>query len=245
MKAFFRWSATLTLCVFTLSACKPSGTPSATATAEKAASASKPALQPSFSGQYDLLSEPQATTPGNKIEVLEFFGYFCSYCKLFDPALTAWAQKNRGKVVFKRVPVAFRDSMFAQQRMYYALEAMGKLESLHARIFKAVQEERLSLGTESEIVAYLGKQGVDTARFKTLYNSPAVQEKANQATALQSAYQINSIPLIAIDGRFLTSGTHALKRPGIEMTEAGAQNAVLSIMDELVAKAASERSLKK
>lgn len=245
MKAFFRWSATLTLCVFALSACKPSGAPSATTSAGKAASASAPSVQASFSGQYDILSVPQATTPGNKVEVLEFFAYFCSYCKLFDPSLTAWAQKNRGKVVFKRVPVAFRDSMFAQQRMYYALEAMGKLESLHPRIFKAIQEERQSLDTESEIVTYLAKQGVDTARFKALYNSPAIQDKANQATALQSAYQINSIPQIAIGGRYLTSGTHALKRPGIEMTETGVQNAVLSIMDELVVKAASEGSLKK
>ncbi len=245
MNASFRWFATLALCVLALSACNPSSSPQSASATGKPASASTVTLQPSFSGQYDILSVAQATEPGNKIEVLEFFGYFCSHCKSFDPGLTAWAQKNRGKIVFKRVPVAFRDNIIAQQRMYFALEAMNKLEPLHAQIFRAVQEERLPLSNETEISAYLAKHGVDTVKFKEAFHSPAVQAKASQAAALQSAYLVNSVPLIAIDGRYITSGTHALKRPGIEMTESGVQNAILSIMDELVAKSAAERSAPK
>ena len=245
MNAFFRWFATLALCVFALSACKPGASPQSAPSGDKSASAPTVTLLPSFSGQYDTLSVAQATEPGSKIEVLEFFGYFCSHCKSFDPVLTAWAQKNSGKIVLKRVPVSFRDDMLAQQRMYYTLEAMGKLESLHAKIFNAVQDERLPLSNENEISAYIAKQGVDVTKFKEIYNSPATQAKAAKATALQTAYLVNSVPLIAIDGRFITSGTHAVKRPGIEMTEAGVQNAVLSIMDELVAKSAAERALKK
>ena len=244
MNASFRWVATLALCVLALSACNPSSSPQSPSSTGKPASAPTVTLQPSFSGQYDILSVPQTTEPGNKIEVLEFFGYFCSHCKSFDPRLTAWAQKNRGKIVFKRVPVAFRDNMIAQQRMYFALEAMNQLEPLHAQIFRAVQEERLSLGNENEISAYLTKHGVDAVKFKEAFHSPTVQAKAAQAAALQSAYLINSVPLIAIDGRYITSATHASKRPDIEMTESGVQNAVLSIMDELVAKSAAERSAK-
>lgn len=243
MRAFIRWSASLAFCLLSLSACKPSGTPPSSPSGDKSPPAAT--RQPSFSGQYDILSTPQATEPSNKIEVLEFFGYFCSHCKSLDPALTAWAQKNRSKIVFKRIPVAFRDDALAQQRMYFALEAMGKLESLHPRLFQAVQEERLALSNEGEIVAYLAKQGIDTVTFKAHFSSAPVLAKVANAAMLQTAYQVNSVPLIALDGRYLTSATHALKRPNVPQTEAGVHAAMLTIADELVAKSLAEKQSRK
>jgi thiol:disulfide interchange protein DsbA len=252
MNLYFRLATALAACLIVLAACKPASDKpaSSAAPAAPAVPASQPAAmqaipanapQPSASGQYLVLSTPLDTPQGNKIEVLEFFAYFCSHCKSFDPLLTEWARKNAGKVIFKRVPVAFRDNMESQQRMYYALEAMGKLEGLHEKIFHAVQDERRALTSEAEIIAFVAQNGVDQVKFKELFGSFSIQSQARNASQLQAAYRIESVPNIALDGRYITSASHTLKRPGVEQTESGLQTATLQIMDELVAKALKDR----
>ena len=52
--------------------------------------------------------------------------------------LDAWVKTVAKDVSVRRVPVAFRDNFVPQQRMFYALEAMGVLEKLHAKIFTAI-----------------------------------------------------------------------------------------------------------
>ncbi len=249
MNPLFRLAVTAAVFLAVLSACKPA-TDKPAASAAPAAPTDKPASTQaapanaprlSASGEYSELSVPLATPQGNKIEVLEFFAYFCSHCKTFDPLLTEWAKKNAGKVIFKRVPVAFRDNMESQQRMYYALEAMGKLEGLHEKIFHAVQDERRALSSEAEITAFVAQHGIDKVKFKALFDSFSVQSQVRNATQLQAAYRIDSVPNIALDGRYLTSASHALKRPGVEQTESGLRTATLQIMDELVAKALKDR----
>lgn len=47
--------------------------------------------------------------PAGKIEVIEFMWYGCPHCNEFDPYLENWIKKQGPDVVFKRVPVAFRD----------------------------------------------------------------------------------------------------------------------------------------
>lgn len=246
MNSFRRLLAPLLLCVFALAACKPSSENVATS-APPAPPGDKPVLsQPianaqkeSADGKYSTLVIAQPAEKGSKVEVLEFFGYFCSHCKDFDPALTAWAKKNAGTVIFKRVPVAFRENMVHQQRMYYALQAMGKLDGLHEKTFHAVQVERRALSTEAEVIEFVAQNGVDKTKFKELYDSFSIQSQARNATNLQANYKIDSVPNIAIDGRFITSKSHASKQAGVE--EGGAESKTLQIMDELVAQVLKER----
>ena len=71
-------------------------------------------------------------TPADKVEVIEFFWYSCSHCNAFEPALNNWIKAQPKDVVIKRVPVAFQDSFIPQQKLFYALEALGKVEALLA-----------------------------------------------------------------------------------------------------------------
>jgi len=246
MNSFRRLFAPLLICLLALAACKPADKPAVSA--PPVTPADKPVMiqtdanaqKESADGKYSTLVIAQPAEKGNKVEVLEFFGYFCSHCKDFDPALTAWAKKNAGKVIFKRVPVAFRENMVHQQRMYYALEAMGKLESIHEKVFHAVQVERRALSTEAEVIEFITQNGVDKIKFKELYDSFSIQSQAKNASSLQANYKIDSVPNIAVDGRFITSKSHAIKQAGVE--EGGAETKTLQIMDELVAQVLKERS---
>jgi thiol:disulfide interchange protein DsbA len=144
--------------------------------------------------------------PPGKVEVIEFFWYSCPHCNAFEPKLVAWIKKQPADVVIKRVPVAFRDDFVPQQRLYYTLEALGKVEELHNKVFLAIHQERVPLQREEQIADWAEKQGVDKAKFKELYNSFSVSSKARRASQLQDQFKVTGVPAIGIHGRWYTDG---------------------------------------
>lgn len=190
---------------------------------------------------YRVLDKVQTTTPGKAVEVTEFFWYGCPHCNSLEPTLAGWVKKQGDAISFKRVPVAFRDFFVPQQKMYYALEAMGQLETLHPKILYAIHAKRQSLDTEADIVKFLEKQGVDKKKFLSLYNSFGVQTKVRRATQLQEDYRIDSVPMLAIDGRYVTSPAmvgNNLNKP----TEDAMQQATLRVLDHLVAQGQQQKA---
>ena len=160
--------------------------------------------------QYVRLSQPLPTATGGKIEVVEFFWYGCPHCNDFEPMLDAWAKKLPPDVVFRRVPVAFRDEPFgSHQRIFYALEAMGQVDALHRKVFYAIHNDRARLDKPADISAFMAKNGLDGAKFLDVFNSFSVQTKARQAKQLSESYKIDGVPALGIQGRFYTSGSLA------------------------------------
>lgn len=186
---------------------------------------------------YRTLDKAQQTDSGKKVEVTEFFWYSCPHCSALEPALEAWVKKQGDKINFKRVPVAFRDSFIPQQKLFYSLEALGLVNSLHAKVFRAIHVERQPLDTDKQIADFIAKQGVDAKKFAEVYNSFGIQSKVQRATQLQAAYKVDGVPMIAIDGRYITSpsiiGASLGNRP-----EAILHDATLQVMDWLVTKSA-------
>lgn len=151
--------------------------------------------------------------PADKVEVIEFFWYSCPHCNSFEPTFDAWAKKQPAHVVVKRAPVAFQDSFVPQQRLYYALEAMGKVEELHRKVFHAIHVEKQRLATQDQIADWIAKQGMDRTKFLEVYNAFGVAGKARRATQLQDAYQVDGVPSLGIAGKYFTSGSLAQTLP--------------------------------
>jgi thiol:disulfide interchange protein DsbA len=147
--------------------------------------------------------------PAGKIEVIEFFWYDCPHCNAFEPKLQEWLRKLPKDVFFKRAPVAFRDDFVPQQRLYYTLEAMGKLDELHTKVFYAHHVEHKTVNTEATIAAWIATQGVDKAKFLELYNSFSVSTKARKATQLMQSFKVEGVPALGIAGRYYTDGSLA------------------------------------
>ncbi|OOG46583.1 thiol:disulfide interchange protein DsbA/DsbL [Polaromonas sp. A23] len=147
--------------------------------------------------------------PAGKVEVVEFFWYSCPHCNRFEPALEEWIKKAPKDVVIRRVPIAFRPDFEPQQRLYYVLEAMNKVQELHKKVFYAIHAEKQLLNTPDLIAAWVEKQGINKAKFLELYNSFSVATKARKATQLQDAYKIDGVPALGVAGRFYTSGSLA------------------------------------
>ena len=159
---------------------------------------------------YIRLSQPLPLPATGKIEVLEFFWYGCPHCNAFEPVLEPWVKKLPDDIAFRRVPVAFREEPFvAHQKIFYALEAMGLLGSMHRKVFYAIHVERAKLDKLPDVVAFMGKNGVDATKFSDAYSSFGVNTKATQARKLAEAYRIDGVPAMGIQGRYWTSGTIA------------------------------------
>ena len=202
-------------------------------------SASASATAPVGGTEYRLLDKPQATDSGKKIEVTEFFWYSCPHCAAFDPSLENWVKKQGDNIVFKRVPVAFRDSFQPQQRLYYALEAMGKADEMQQKVFKAIHVDRKPLDRDNDIADFVATQGIDRSKFVDAYNSFGVQSRLRRATQLQEAYKVDGVPMIAIDGKYVTSPSIVGAALGPQ-PEIVFQASTLRVMDWLVAKAAKD-----
>lgn len=179
---------------------------------------------------FRVLPVAQPTESKGKVEVIEFFWYGCPHCSEFDPDLQAWVKKQGKDVVFKRVPIAFREDFLPHSQMFYAFEAIGKGDSYTSKVLNAIHVEHKSLLKENDISDWVASQGIDAKAFMKAYNSFGVITKAKAANKIGEAYRIDGVPTIAIQGKYETS-------PSI----AGSKAKALTTMDYLVARARKEK----
>ncbi|OGB32570.1 MAG: disulfide bond formation protein DsbA [Burkholderiales bacterium RIFCSPLOWO2_12_FULL_61_40] len=189
------------------------------------------AKKPVAGTDYQVL-DPRASVeaPAGKVEVVEFFWYNCPHCNAFEPTMEAWVKKLPKDIAFRRVPVAFRDDFVPQQRLFYALDAMGLVEKLHAKVFAAIHVEKLNLSKGEAITEWVGKQGVDKAKFVEQYNSFSVVTKSGRASKLQNEYKVEGVPALGLAGRFYTDGSMA-----------GSMERALQVVESLVAEVRAKR----
>ncbi len=165
---------------------------------------------PAEGRQYLRLARPVATAAAaGQIEVIEFFWYGCPHCNAFEPALEAWVGRLPGDIAFRRVPVAFNSAAVPHQRIYYALDSLGLVATLHRKVFDAIHQAHMRLTELPEISAFMAKNGVDAARFTGAYHSFSVQSQVRQADRLAAAYRLDAVPSLGIGGLFYTTGTLA------------------------------------
>jgi thiol:disulfide interchange protein DsbA len=158
---------------------------------------------------YVKLGTPVPTGTPGKIEVVEFFWYGCPHCNAFEPQLDAWSKKLPADVAFRRVPVGFTALHETHARLFYALEALQQVETLHRKVFAAIHQQRKRLDKDADIVAFATENGLDAAKFTEAFKSFGVATKVRQAKALTEAYKIDGVPSLGIQGRFFTSGSLA------------------------------------
>ena len=176
---------------------------------------------------FKRLDKPVAPdAPAGKVDVIEFFWYSCPHCNTFEPTLDAWVKAAPKDLSIRRVPVAFNASFVPQQKLFYTLEGMGKLDALHAKVFRAIHVEKAKLAKDDEILAWVTQQGVDVAKFKEVYGSFSVANQVRRASQLQDAYGVEGVPSMGVAGKYYTDGTMA-----------GSMQTVLQVVEYLAATA--------
>jgi protein dithiol oxidoreductase (disulfide-forming) len=146
-----------------------------------------------------------------KVEVVEFFSYNCPHCAAFEPQLEAWVKKLPANVALRRVPVPFvGNDPDTKQRLFYTLEAMGKLDQLHGAVFATIHVGKDRLVGDEAVLAWAAKQSsLDAKKFADTFRSFSVVGKAKRAASLTDAYKVSGVPALGVAGRFYTDGQTA------------------------------------
>jgi protein dithiol oxidoreductase (disulfide-forming) len=179
---------------------------------------------------YTRLKNPQAVESGSKIEVIEFFSFGCPHCRDLEEYLGPWIKKVPADVSFKRVPVVFQPAWTNFGKILYTLEAMGR-DDLTIKVFQSIHGANMRLNDEKVFFDWAGSNGLDVAKVKEIWASFTINSKMNRAKTLSSNYQVDSVPMIFVDGKF------KLLPGGLKGTHKDAPAA----LDFLISKAKSER----
>ncbi|MBV9891292.1 MAG: thiol:disulfide interchange protein DsbA/DsbL [Rhizobacter sp.] len=180
---------------------------------------------------YTKVETPQPTNaPPGKVEVLEFFSYACPHCSAFEPSLEAWEKQAPPEIALRRVPVPFLMNADNFIHTYYALETIGAVKDAQLKIFRGIHIEHQRLDTPENIAAYLGKNGVDSAKFLAAFKSFSVATSASKAKKMVADYKVESVPTLVVAGRWMTSPSTA-----------GSQERALQVVEQLAQKARSAK----
>ena len=126
--------------------------------------------------------------------------------------MSVWAKTLPESINFERIPVAFDEMGANQQRMYYALLDMGKIDALHEQIFQAAQNNTLKFETQAEIAEWVSVRGVDRKEFEITFDSSRVTAHLMEARRLEEAYSVKLVPALGLLGKTLLSPV-----PGVDM----------------------------
>ncbi len=158
---------------------------------------------------YSVVKPVQTTdAPAGKVEVIEFFGYWCPHCNDFEPVMSDWAKRNEAKVatVYVPIPLGFRaGAESGLQRLYYTLDVLGKEKELRRKVFSSIHVDH-TLPTSPDtgtMAAWAEKNGIDKKKFIDTYNSFTVQTKVNRANQMAAAYGVTGVPMLGIGGKYL------------------------------------------
>jgi thiol:disulfide interchange protein DsbA len=182
-------------------------------------------------GPYTLLSPPQPTEGGGKVEVIEFFWYGCPHCYHLEPVVATWLKSSPKDVVFKRVPAVPSEAWANLASVYYTLEAMGVVEQYHGKVFDAVHKDKLNLGNKKVRDEWLAKQGIDVAKYNEIEKSFAVMTRLQRAKQMTANYKIDSVPQFVVNGRYVVSAESA-----------GGPEKIFAAIDQAVAQARREKT---
>jgi thiol:disulfide interchange protein DsbA len=195
--------------------------------------ASLPAAAESFDEgiDYRLVEQPARAEEGADVEVLELFWYGCPHCWQLEPQIERWLENKPAGASFRRMPAAASPRWVPHAKAYYAAEMMGELDRLHKPLFQALHDQRRKVFTDEQIIAFAAEQGIDEEAFRKAYNSFPVDMQVRKSAELVRRYNIDGVPAIVINGKYVTSAT-----------QAGSTGKMFQVVDYLVgeeAKAAS------
>lgn len=144
-----------------------------------------------------------------KIEVAEIFSYACHVCDEFRPMLAAWARRQEADVRVSHVPAAYRrQDPFAT--MFFAAEALGQADAVHAATFDAVHRRGLLArnATVAEITTFYAGLGLgmDRARLGAAATSPETLEKLDAAHEFLVRSGARGTPTLVINGKYRVQG---------------------------------------
>jgi protein dithiol oxidoreductase (disulfide-forming) len=147
------------------------------------------------------VSSPGRVQSVGDVEVVEFFWYGCPHCNAVHRQLDGWANTLPAKVRYVRMPVNLTGRDELQQRLYYTLETLERMD-LHHFVFDDIHFGKEKLTTLANIAAWARRKGISSNSWQTAFNSAEVRQKVMAAQSAFERFGLNGVPAIVVNGRY-------------------------------------------
>lgn len=187
---------------------------------------------------YKPLPSPQPTAvPAGMVEVTEIFWYGCGHCYHLQPGLDAWNAKGRPEYVrLNYLPVVWNPVTREDARLFYTIEALGKVGTLQSAVFREMHVNGNPLtvingnqvdtaATEKKVREFLVRNGVAAEDFDRTYRSFAVENRLRSGELMLRRYQADHTPMIIVNGKWAT-----------DVSMAGGPDALFRLVNDLAAR---------
>lgn len=181
---------------------------------------------------YIVLPKPTPQINPNKIEVMEFFGYFCVHCYNLDPILLRHAKTWSNDTYLRTEHVVWQPEMLGMARIAAAVNQSGLKYQANPAVFKAIYEQKQDLSEPATFKKWASEQtSFDAKKLIAAYDSPASQAAAQRMAKLTQDLKIEGTPVIIVGGKY-------------EMKLSGDWEASVKKVEEMVQKVRMERGMK-
>jgi thiol:disulfide interchange protein DsbA len=182
---------------------------------------------------YIRLAEPVRTRDPKKVEVVEVFQYGCPHCYHFEPLVKEWKKTLPADVDFAPLPVVWNAPGQLQAQAFYAAQALGVLDKVHAAMFEAYHVKNTPLDSKQRIEQLFVASGVKAADFNKAFDSFGVMSQVNQAKARMLSYKIDGTPELIVAGKYRVDGRLL---GGTGVSEQDSHKKMLQVANFLIAK---------
>ncbi|KPN71792.1 thiol:disulfide interchange protein DsbA/DsbL [Neisseria sp. 83E34] len=181
---------------------------------------------------YKVLEKPIPQTQADKIEVLEFFGYFCVHCYHFDPILLKQAKTWPSDTYLRTEHVVWQPEMLGFAKVAAAVNQSGLKYQANSAVFKAIYEQKINLADSVTFKKWAAEQNsFDAKKLIAAYDSPANKAAAEKMAKLTEEFKIEGTPIVIVGGKY-------------EVKFHGDWHAGVKTIEELVDKVRKERGMK-
>jgi thiol:disulfide interchange protein DsbA len=174
----------------------------------------------------------QRTVGGpDKVEVAEVFMYSCPHCYDLESFMNRWEETKDPNVRLVRIPAAFNQLAQLHAQLYYTEEFLvknGKITDQKAfrnMIFEEFHRRGNRLASEASIKKVFERAGVSADDFSRTWSSFEVNQAMRLAADLARRYNIMSVPMIIVNGKYRTDASMA-----------GGYPKLIEVIDELTAR---------
>jgi thiol:disulfide interchange protein DsbA len=157
---------------------------------------------------YVLLNPPQVVQDTAKVEVLEFFGYFCIHCKNFEPLIQKWEASLPKDVAFRQQHIVWDPMTEPGARMAYVVSTLGdkaKQQALSTSLFD-IMTKGSDIGKPEVRRNWAISQKLNPDTVEKAYVSYQAVSAAAKAKTLTKNYKIMGTPTLIVDGRYVVKG---------------------------------------
>ncbi|WP_338809482.1 thiol:disulfide interchange protein DsbA/DsbL [Neisseria leonii] len=181
---------------------------------------------------YVVLAKPMAQQNPEKIEVAEFFGYFCVHCYNLNPVLLKRERTWASDTYLRPIHVVWSPDMMGLARIAAAVNSTGMKKQASQAVFEAVYNQKINLADADTFKKWAEAQtAFDGKKLVAAYNGFSNPAQAQTMADLTMQHNIESTPTFIVGGKY-------------QMRFKGTWEQNLDKVDEMIAKVRKERGMK-